>query len=168
MRSTKLVVLRGPSGAGKSTVARMLFEEATQKLALIRQDHYRFIFKPEGGGGKPNLDVIREMIKHNALVALSHGYDVILEGILSVGSYGQVLDEIFEAHRGENYMFYFDISLAETLMRHAMRKSAGFGDAELKEWYGAAHKSGHPLEQFIPERFTAAQTVEFIKTKSGL
>lgn len=45
---TKLIILRGPSGSGKSTVAKMLFDGAVRRTALIEQDHYRFIFKPPG------------------------------------------------------------------------------------------------------------------------
>jgi guanylate kinase len=46
MRQTKLVVLRGPSGAEKSTVAKAVLKDGIHKLALIEQDHYRFVFKP--------------------------------------------------------------------------------------------------------------------------
>lgn len=170
MRIPKLIVLRGPSGSGKSTVAKMLFDGAQRRTVLIDQDHYRFIFKPAGGGSKPNSDTIHKMIEGNTLIALSDGYDVILEGILSVKSYSKVLDDIFAEHPTENYMFYFDISLEETVRRHNIRKTAQhhFGEEEMREWYPVAHRSNHKLEQIIPEKFTLEETISFIKKASGI
>jgi predicted kinase len=170
MRKTKLIVLRGPSGSGKSTTARALFERAKHKVAYIEQDHYRFSFKPVGGGSKRNSDTIHKMIKSDTLIALNDGYDVILEGILSVKSYAHVLDDIFVAHKGENYMYYFDISFKETLRRHNLRKTKAmqFTDKDMQEWYPAAHRSHHALEQIIPERFTLDETVAYILDTSKL
>ena len=74
------------------------------------------------------------MIKDDTLLALNDGYDVILEGILSVKSYSKVLEEIFEAHPDNNFMYYFDISFEETLRRHATRKTtrgSGFGEEDI-------------------------------------
>ncbi|HUC87425.1 MAG TPA: AAA family ATPase [Candidatus Saccharimonadales bacterium] len=164
MPTPKLIILRGPSGAGKSTVAKKLFENSQPKTALIEQDHYRFMFNPAGGGSKPNSDTIHKMIRDNALTALSDGYDVILEGILNIGSYGEVLEELFKRHPKENYIFYFDISFDETIRRHAIRRTPGhkFNEADMKEWYPSAHKSGHEFEYIIPERFSAEETVRYI------
>lgn len=172
MAQTKLIVLRGPSGSGKSTAAKTLFKQAAGKIALIDQDHYRFIFRPAGGGSKPNSDTIHAMIKSDVLIALRDGYDVILEGILSVRSYGELLDEIFAQHSGENYIFYFDISVEETIKRHATRQLdpelPSFGEKEMRQWYDNAHRSHHALEKIIPESFSAEQTVDFIRKASKL
>ncbi len=168
MRTPKLIVLRGPSGSGKSTVAKAIFKDAQRRIALIDQDYYRFIFKPAGGGSKPNSDTIHKMIKTNTLIALADGYDVILEGILSVKSYAEVLDDIFAQHPQENYMFYFDISFEETIRRHNIRKTDEhrFGEEDMREWYPVAHRSNHKLEQIIPEEFTLDETIDFIKKTS--
>jgi predicted kinase len=168
MRTPKLIVLRGPSGSGKSTVAKVLFDDAKQRTVLIDQDHYRYIFKPAGGGSKSNADTIHKMIKTNTLIALADGYDVILEGILSVKSYAKVLDDIFAQHPTQNYMFYFDVSFEETVRRHAIRKTNQhhFGEEDMREWYPAAHRSNHQLEQIIPEALTLDETVQFIKKTS--
>lgn len=169
MKTSKLIILRGPSGSGKTTISKMLFKNAKHKVALIEQDHYRFIFKPAGGGSKYNSDTIHKMIKGDTLIALNDGYDVILEGILSVRAYGKVLDQIFKEHPSENYMYYFDISLEETLKRHQVRKTAKhkFGEEDMKEWYSAAHSSGHELEQIIPESYSKEETLKFIKRTSN-
>lgn len=166
MRKTKLIVLRGPSGSGKSTVSKVLFDKAKKRTALIEQDHYRFIFKPPGGGTKPNSDTIQKMIKSDVLIALKDGYDVILEGILSVKAYQKVIEEMFKEHSGENYIFYFDISFEETVRRHSTRKitrGTGFDEKDMQEWFPAAHKSNHELEQIIPESFSLNHTVMFIR-----
>ncbi|OQA03088.1 MAG: hypothetical protein BWY68_00840 [bacterium ADurb.Bin400] len=171
MMHTKFIVLRGPSGSGKSTIAKILFDNAKRKTCLIEQDYYRFIFKPAGGGSKPNSDTIHKMITANVLAALENGYDVILEGILSVKSYSKVLDEIFAKHPRENYMFYFDISFEETVRRHhtkPARKKEGFNECDMKEWYPGAHKSNHQLEKIIPETFSIKETVNYITEASGL
>src|SRR3989344_5524593 len=121
MNTPKLIILRGPSGSGKSTIAKIIFDSAKRKTVYIDQDYYRFIFKPSGGGSKSNGATIHKMILHNVVQALQDGYDVILEGILSVKSYGEVLEGIFKKHPKENYIFYFDVSFEETVRRHAMR-----------------------------------------------
>lgn len=170
MDTAKLIILRGPSGSGKSTVAKALFENAFRKVALIEQDYYRFMFRPAGGGGKANSATIHEMIKQNTVRALEDGYDVILEGILSVKSYDAILSEIFEEHPKNNFMYYFDVSFDETIKRHATRpdKAAQFGAEDMREWYPASHKSNHPLERIIPESNSLKQTVTQILSETNL
>ncbi|MCP3849937.1 MAG: kinase [Gammaproteobacteria bacterium] len=163
-----LLILRGPSGSGKTTVARKLFGIANRKVALIEQDYYRFIFNPAGSGSRQNSDVIHQMIEHNTSIALQSGYNVILEGILSVKSYAKVIDRIISSHSGKSYIFYFDISFEETIKRHSTKEgNYKYGEAEMREWYPAAHKSGHELENLIPEVFTIDQTVSHIIKISG-
>ncbi len=161
---SKLIILRGPSGSGKSTIAKRLFEMAEHKVALIEQDYYRFIFKPAGHGGKLNGPTIHKMIESDVLIALENGYDVILEGILSVNSYKDVFESIFKKHQTENYIFYFDVSFEETVRRHTTRtvRAPGFGEKEMKEWFPGSYKSDHHLERLIPESFSIEDTIKFI------
>jgi len=168
VRSNRFVMLRGPSGSGKTTVARRLFDMAKKKTVMVQQDHYRFIFKPNGGGSKPNSEVIHQMIEHNCRCALQAGYDVILEGILSVQSYSNVLDAIIVDHAGPSYMFYFNVSLEETMRRHMTRKEYGdFTPEDMREWYSSAHRSNHELERLVPESFSVEDTLEFICKETG-
>lgn len=171
MNSSKLIILRGPSGSGKSTTSKILFDKAKHKIALIEQDHYRFIFKPAGGGSKANSGTIHKMIRNDTLLALNDGYDVILEGILSPKSYDLVLEEIFAAHPKNNYIYYFDISFEETVRRHATReitRGSGFGEEDMREWFPNSHRSNHPLERIIPESFSIEDTVTTILSDTGL
>lgn len=166
---SKLIILRGPSGSGKSTTAKELFSKAKNKICLIDQDYYRFIFRPAGGGSKSNTSTIHKMIESDVLIALEDGYDVILEGILSVKSYSGVLERIFTKHPSENYMYYFDISFDETVRRHAMREKSGdFSKEDMREWYPVAHKSDHRLERIISESSSLQETVDFIIHTSDL
>ena len=167
MSETKLIVLRGPSGSGKTTVSKLLFEKAAERVALIEQDHYRFIFKPAGGGSKLNSATIHKMIKKDVLIALEDGYNVILEGILGVKSYNKVLEEIFKKHSGENFMYYFDTSFDETVRRHTTRKS-NFAAEDMKEWYSASQRSNHQLERIIPETNTLDETISRILSETRL
>lgn len=167
---SRLVVLRGPSGSGKSTVARELFDRAVVPTCLIDQDHYRFTFKPAGGGSRANAGTIHRMIQHNVLSALDDGYDVILEGILSVPSYAGVLAAIFEAHPSGNFVYYFDVSLEETLRRHAFRKTDAltFDEDDMREWYPGAGPCGFASERMIGETSTLAETVDRICSDAGI
>ena len=165
------VVLRGPSGSGKSTVARQLFERASSRVCLIQQDHYRFIFRPAGGGSLPNAATIHRMIEHNVTAALADGYNVILEGILSQRSYGEVIDRLFEAGRSVNFLYSFDISIEESLRRHRTRvvDGPGFTEDDMRDWYPHAHPWGHHIERLIPESASLDETVRQITndTRSG-
>ncbi len=189
MKSTKLVILRGPSGSGKTTTAKRLFDNAKVRTVLIEQDYYRFIFNPPGGGTKPNSDAIHEMIKNDVLIALKHGYNVILEGILSVVAYGNILEEIFAIHPEENYIFYFDISFDETVKRHKKRQAEAldkvhgralvqdikrherlldFGEEDMQEWYPASHRSNHKLERIVSQSLNQDEVFNMIISEAGL
>ncbi len=164
MVTPRLIVVRGPSGSGKSTVARRLFERAVRRVCLIEQDHYRFIFRPAGGGNLPNSATIHRMIEQNVISALTDGYDVILEGILSQRSYGLVLDRLFSAGVSENFLYSFDVTIDETLRRHRTRLATdcGFTEDDMRDWYPHAHRWGHELERLIPESSSIGDIVSRI------
>jgi predicted kinase len=161
----KLIVIRGPSGSGKSTVAKALFKNATRKTCLIEQDYYRFIFTSRKDGSKANSAIIHKMIKENVLTALNDGYDVILEGILSTKSYADDLNEIFSEHPTENYLFYFDISLEETIRRHQTRPSRNtstYTESGLRTFYPGAYNPVHKDEKIISEALSADEAIAYI------
>jgi adenylate kinase family enzyme len=163
---SKLIILRGPSGAGKSTVAKQL-HRAGHKSLLIEQDYYKeFMVWPK----TEPYDVRKVLIRQNVLTGLEHDYDVIMDGIFSVPSWNGVLEDIFQAHPANNYAFYFDVSLDETIKRHATRpQSKLFGEAELREWFpGASGQLLKDFEHVIPESNTVEHTVDFIRHTTGL
>lgn len=169
MHQPKLIMLRGPAGSGKSTTAKMLLEAASRKTCLIEQDYYRFIFRPYENGSKSNAKPMHNMILQNVLIALNEGYDVILEGILSTKSYKEIVDEILEVHSIENYFFYFDISLEETLRRHAQRpakNTPSFTLEDMKSWYPSEYVPIHKSEILIPESSSISETVDLVKLET--
>jgi deoxyadenosine/deoxycytidine kinase len=165
MSDTKLIILRGPSGSGKSSTAKALFKDAKRDTVLIEQDHYRFIFKPKDNPGEPR----REMILSDVLIALKHGYDVILEGILTMKTYNTVFEALIHTHAQENYMFFFDTSFEETLKRHATRETANeFGEEDMKAWYVHQDYSYFEFEKIIPQSSSLQETITTIKKVANI
>nr|WP_261559133.1 AAA family ATPase [Frankia tisae] len=121
--ATALVVIRGNSGAGKSSVARAVRARSGRGVALVEQDYLRPILLREWdqpGGVTPAL------IDQTVRFCLDHGYHVVLEGILAASRHAAMISGLLRAHRGRSFVFYLDVSLEETLRRHATRpQSAG-------------------------------------------
>ena|SRR3990167_1155909 len=162
----KLIIIRGPSGSGKTTIANQLRKNSNNKIALLEFDTFRNdILGLQGNYYPPAI----EMYTHNALTAIRNGYDVIMDGIYRPERYDNPLEKLFSGHDGENYIFYFDISLDETIKRHAGReKSKLFGEKELTEWYSKPTAMGYDFEYAIPEHSTIEKTLELIRSKTGL
>lgn len=161
----KLIILRGPSASGKSTVAKALFKNVTRKTCLIEQDYYRFIFRPNEHGSKANSATMHNMIKDNVLTALADGYDVILEGILSTKSYANDLNEIFSQHPIENHLFYFDVSLEETIRRHRTRPSRNtptYTEDDLRSFYPGPYSQVYENEKIISEASSVDETLTYV------
>jgi hypothetical protein len=75
------------------------------------------------------------LIDTNVRYALDHGYDVVLEGIMDAGRYGDMLRRLTVDHRGTTLHYYFDIPFAETVVRHGTRDMPGVGSDMLQDWY---------------------------------
>jgi predicted kinase len=163
---TRLVVLRGNSGSGKSTVARLVRERCGRGCALVEQDYLRRIVLRERdrpGGVAPLL------IAQTARFALDHGYHVVLEGILAAARYAEVIGSLWRAHRGRSFCFYLEVSLEETLRRHATRpQAADFGEEQMRSWYLPADLLGLDGEQVIAQSSTVEETVARVIATSGL
>ena len=162
----KLIIIRGPSGSGKTTTARKLRESSNHKVALLDFDTFRNdILGLQGDYYGPAI----KMYTDSVLTALANGYDVIMDGIYRPNGYDNPLEKLFDGHDGENYIFYFDISLDESIKRHAGReKSKLFGEKELTEWYSKPTAMGYDFEYAIAEDSTVEQTLDLIRTKTGL
>src|ERR1700674_3655633 len=79
---------------------------------------------------------VHKMILQDALLGLRDGYDVLLEGILSVKSYREVFAALLDEHPRENYLFYFAVSVEETVRRHRTRQTANlFSEDDMRQWY---------------------------------
>lgn len=161
----KLIVLRGNSGSGKSTTAKKIRELSDHKIAIVEQDYLRRIVLKEKE--RPNGDNI-ELIKLVTDYALTHDYDVILEGILHFAKYKNILQEL-RSDWPENYFFYFDISLEETFRRHATKPNAHeFGQKEMTEWYDLQDFTNFEVETIISEELSQDEIVPKIINVAGL
>lgn len=160
---TTLIVLRGPSGSGKSSVAKAVRASWGSPMALVEQDHFRRIVLKERD--IPNgLNI--ELIKRTVIFALENSFDVILEGIFDSGRYGRMFEELLCVHAENNFFFYFDISLDETIRRHQYKLNKDeFGEKELRTWYKERDILGCVDEVFISEASSFKQTTEFILSK---
>ncbi|WP_285900043.1 kinase [Frankia sp. R82] len=164
--ATTLVVIRGNSGSGKSSVARSLRAQAGRGVAWVEQDYLRRVLLRERdrpGGVAPGL------IEQTVRFCLDHGYHVLLEGILAASSHSKMISGLLRAHRGRSFVFYLDVSFEETLRRHATRpQAAEFSGEDMRGWYLARDLLGVDGERVVPEHFTLARTVAFLRNTTGL
>ncbi len=168
-KEPKLIILRGPSGSGKTTVARAVHEEQRNNgnlMAWIEQDYFRrIVLKEKDLSGGFYIQFIRDMV----LYLLKNGHDVILEGIFVADRCEEMFKEIIESHPAENFFFYFDISLKETIRRHNTKSNKdAFGEKELKAWYRDKDFLICIKEKIIQENEKAEDIAERIKLISGL
>ncbi len=162
---SKLIVIRGNSGVGKSTIAKKLRNPSDRKIAIVEQDYLRrsILGEKEKKDGD-NIDLVFQTVSF----ALSRKYDVILEGILSFSRYGTILKNLRDTCP-ENYFYYLDISLEESFKRHATKpNSHEFGEEEMTQWYRPLDLLGFTNEVLIPETSLLDETVETIRTQTGL
>lgn len=161
----KLIVLRGPSGAGKSTIAKRILRETKRDVVVLEQDLYRKAITHVSNSFK----LRQEMVKQDCLLALEHGYDVILDGIFNIKRHDVLFDEIVKVHPNNNYFFYFDVPFDETVRRHQTRdKIKEFGEASMRDWYGAATPSGYVNEIILPADMNEDGILETINTETGI
>src|SRR5579859_4791727 len=90
----------------------------TRPTVLVDLDHYRFGFV-----NPPNYDhdLEFEMSGSDVLIGLRLGFDVIFDGNWTATADDPLLATWFSVHPQENYLFYLDASLNETLKRHATK-----------------------------------------------
>ncbi|MCM3920184.1 hypothetical protein ND748_00555 [Frankia sp. AiPs1] len=80
-----------------------------------------------------------------------------------------MISSLLRAHRGRSFVFYLDVSLEETLRRHATRpQSAEFSGQDMRGWYLPRDLLGVDCEQVVPEHFSLDRTVAFIEAVTGL
>ena len=166
MEQPKLILLRGNSGSGKSTVAEQLRQRASSKrVAIVGQDNLRrTILKEKESEGTVNLGLIHQTVQYT----LSNDYDVILEGILYFPRYRAILTDLI-ATWPNHFVYYFDVSLAETIRRHHTKPNAHeFGEPQLKDWYRSRDLTNFDGEQIIPQIFTLDRTVAQILADTSL
>lgn len=162
---SRLVVLRGNSGSGKTSTARELRNRLGRGIAWVEQDHLRrvVLYEHDVAGGI-NIGLIDQTVRY----ALDHGYDVVLEGIFHAAHYETMLARLNADHAGTTAHYYFDISLEETLRRHASKPVAKKVTADqLREWYRTRDLLGYTAEEIIGETSTLDATASRIISDLG-
>jgi predicted kinase len=163
--ATRLFVIRGNSGAGKSTVAQEVRRRYGRGCALVQQDHLRrvLLWEPDRPGG-----LAPALIARTVRFALDHDRDVVLEGILAAARYRDMITDLVRSHRGRSHVFYLDVSLDDSLRRHAIRPQASdFTGEEMRSWYLPGDVLGLAGEHIIPESSTLERTVAYILQVGG-
>ena len=160
--SPTLVIIRGNSGSGKSTTAREVRRRYGRGCALIEQDYLRrVVLREHGGDGTPT--VAPGFILTMTRTALAAGYHVVLEGILHTGQHGTLLRDLIAEHPGPSFTFWLDVSLDETLRRHAGRPDLAHVSAEtMRSWYSPLDLLGVPGELVIDEASSVERNVATI------
>jgi hypothetical protein len=164
-KQPKLIIIRGPSAVGKSTVAAALMHTTKRPTVLVDLDHYRFCFV---NPPKEDHNLEYEMIASDVKIGLEKGFDVIFDGNFSTGRRDPFLRKLFAFHPRENYIFYLDASLDETLERHKTKTKPRISIAKMKEVYKFASPIGHKDEIVIPESSTLEETVDKIVQVTGI
>jgi predicted kinase len=163
---TTLIVLRGNSGSGKSSVSHALRDAYGRGLAWVSQDLIRrIILKERDAPGGVNIGLIDQVARY----CLDHGQQVVLDGILYADRYEQTLAGLNRDHLGSSHFYYLDVSLDETLRRHASRPQATeFGPEEMRGWYCQRDLLSSIRERVMPETSTLEQTVKLILEETHL
>jgi predicted kinase len=164
MTACRLVVLRGLSAAGKSTVASELARTCADKVAVLEEDYFRRVVLRRQDKDRV---ACRRVQCACAVAALDSGFHVILDGILNARYYRAVIAELLARSPDTSSLYYFDVSLEETLRRHASKPIASdVPVSSLRDWYAAASPLGHVAETLIPEVFSVEQAVQLVQQTS--
>lgn len=153
-----LLVLRGNSASGKSTVARRVQRALPRgRVAVIGQDHVRreLLWEHDTGQGD-TVGLLESMVRH----CLGIGRITILEGIFGSERYHAMFDRLLREAPGPALVYYLDVSLPETLRRHAGKSIADEVPAEkVSSWYRVHDVLGAPGEQVLGEELSADEMV---------
>lgn len=164
---TRLIVLRGNSGSGKSTVAQALREAyGGRGVAWVAQDLIRrIILKEKDILGGVNIGLIDQVTRYS----LDQNYHAVLDGIFYADRYENMLAQLAHDHRGQSHFYYLDVSMNETIRRHATRpQAADFSPDEMRQWYRARDLLRSVPERVIPETSTLQETISLILADSRL
>ena len=104
-----------------------------------------------------------------ARYALSHGFNVIVEGIFHADHYAEMLMALINDHQGRTCCYYLDVPFDESLRRHAGKPQASqYGATEMKAWYCELDLLPGGTEQVIPAAMPQDAIVRRVMADSGL
>ena len=163
--TTTLIVIRGNSGSGKSTVAEQLRAQC-RGVAIVGQDNLRrVVLKDKDRPGAANIGLIDLVTRY----ALDAGYTTVLEGILSIAHYGDMLAGLLDDLAGDSFCYYMDVPFEETLRRHATKPNAHeFGRAQMESWWRERDFLPGGVEQVLTSSLSADAAAAQIVKDAGL
>lgn len=163
---TQLVVLRGNSATGKSSVAAGVRRRYGRGIAVVDQDTLRRnVLRERDSPGGTNVGLIDLTVRY----ALEHGFHTVLEGILYVAHYGDMLAGLLADYPQRSHCFYFDVPFEQTLERHATKPIAlEVGEAQLRDWYRPLDLLPGGVETMISASSALDETVDQVLRVSGL
>lgn len=164
--TARLVFIRGPPGSGKSTITASVLTHLRKRgnrVVHLDMDYFRLSIPGSSSGGK-NGEVAAAMLGASARAALSCGFDVVMDGLLSRRTFGSMIeglcDEIGKERVG---LFHLDVSLEEAQRRHAGRvHDADFTADKIAAWFSSGAALGHAWETRIPEGTSVEAATEII------
>ncbi|AXK45044.1 AAA family ATPase [Brachybacterium saurashtrense] len=155
------VVLRGNSASGKSTIARRVQRALPRgEVAVIGQDHVRreLLWEHDSGPGD-TVGLLESMVRH----CLGIGRITVLEGIFGAERYHGMFARLLQDAPGPPLVYYLDVSLPETLRRHAGKSIAAHVPAEVvAAWYRPHDVLGVPGELVLGEELDEEAMLERI------
>lgn len=162
MVKSKLIIVRGNSGSGKTSTAKLLQQTLGPRTMLVSQDVVRReMLCVKDTADNPVIQLIYELCKYGQSI----GYTVILEGILDTKKYGDMLRTLVADFDGNVHAYYFNISIEESLRRHAAKPNAHeFGEAEMRKWWKDQDRLGVRGERDIDEALSQAEAVALIRS----
>jgi hypothetical protein len=136
------------------------------RVGKVSQDLIRRIILGERDRpGAPNIGLVDQVARYS----LDHGYHVVLDGIFYADRYEPMLAALNRDHRGLSRFYYLDVSLEETLRRHATRPQADeFGPDDMRQWHRPRDLLGVIREHVIPEISTLQETTRLILAETQL
>ncbi|HMH70255.1 MAG TPA: AAA family ATPase [Candidatus Saccharimonadales bacterium] len=162
----RLIIIRGNSGSGKSTVAKKLQHKMGYETMLIPQDVVRReMLRVRDKPDNPSIQLVYELAMYGKKI----GFDVIVEGIFVNERYGDTLRKLINDFGGQSHVYYFDISLEETLKRHNSKPNAHeFGEKELREWWIEKDYLNVPNEKHILASMNEDEITEMFVGNMGI
>ena len=124
---------------------------------MIGQDHVRreLLWERDSGQGD-TIGLLESMVRH----CLGIGRITLLEGIFGAERYHGMFARMLRDAPGPTLVYYLDVSLPETLRRHAGKPIAGHvAPEEVASWYRPHDVLGVPGEQVLAEALDEDQMV---------
>lgn len=160
-----LIVIRGNSATGKTTSARALQLAMGRGTANVGQDHFRrIVLREHDVPGGANI----ALIEHTVRQCLSLGWHTIVEGIFYEAHYGDMLRGLLTSHSGPSHVFYLDLPLGDTMLRHKQRPlSAEVPSERLRDWYRPQDLLGVDGERILDADHSVEELVRVVTASVG-